>query len=194
MDQERKGVFLAVFEFGAVEGDQQFGSLLAGCERYRRRNGEQTRLVAGENRYGQRLVLGDAFYRDGDGGDVVADAMLGGHILGEVDLCAVDLGTCFEVIVAAGREQPRDDGDSRQKNIFILFINSDVFYLTDLTVWVGLGLFLPASALFCVRRSAGTRSSTRGRVRPWKAGPSGERSCRCRRCACRCSDASGRRR
>jgi len=44
--------------------------------------------------------------------------MLGGHILGEVDLCAVDLGTCFEVIVAAGREQPRDDGDSRQKEYF----------------------------------------------------------------------------
>lgn len=83
--------------------------------------GEQTRLVAGENRYGQRLVLGDAFYRDGDGGDVVADAMLGGHILGEVDLCAVDLGTCFEVIVAAGREQPRDDGDSRQKEYFYTF-------------------------------------------------------------------------
>ena len=121
VDQERKGVFLAVFELGAVEGDQQFGSLLAGCERYRRRNGEQTRLVAGENRYGQRLVLGDAFYRDGDGGDVVADAMLGGHILGEVDLCAVDLGTCFEVIVAAGREQPRDDGDSRQKEYFYTF-------------------------------------------------------------------------
>ena len=121
VDQERKGVFLTVFEFGAVEGDQQFGSLLAGCERYRRRNGEQTRLVAGENRYGQRLVLGDAFYRDGDGGDVVADAMLGGHILGEVDLCAVDLGTCFEVIVAAGREQPRDDGDSRQKEYFYTF-------------------------------------------------------------------------
>ena len=59
--------------------------------------------------------------RDGDGGDVVADAMLGGHILGEVDLCAVDLGTCFEVIVAAGREQPRDDGDSRQKEYFYTF-------------------------------------------------------------------------
>ena len=73
------------------------------------------------NRYGQRLVLGDAFYRDGDGGDVDADAMLGGHILGEVDLCAVDLGTCFEVIVAAGREQPRDDGDSRQKEYFYTF-------------------------------------------------------------------------
>ncbi len=81
-------------------------------------------LVAGENRYGQRLVLGDAFYRDGDGGDVVADAMLGGHILGEVDLCAVDLGTCFEVIVAAGREQPRARWrQSPERIIFLYFLS-----------------------------------------------------------------------
>ena len=118
VDQKRQGILLAVFERRAVERDQQFGRFLAGGERYRRRNGEQFRFVACEDRYGQGLVLDDAFYGDGDRGDIVADTVLRGYVLGKVDLCTVDIGTCCEVIVVAGREKSCGDGDGRQKEYF----------------------------------------------------------------------------
>ena len=63
---------------------------------------------------------------------LVADAVLGRDALGEIDLRTGDRGPGFEVIVAAGREEPRHDGNSRQNEYLQTFHMP--FYFTDLYV------------------------------------------------------------
>lgn len=93
---------------------------------------EKARLVIGKDSDRLRLGADHTHHRNGDFADLVADAVLGRDALGEIDLRTGDRGPGLEVIVAAGREEPRHDGNSRQNEYLQTFHMP--FYFTDLYV------------------------------------------------------------